>query len=274
MSQDAKRDPTYGSSQNVDTFSVKGDNAPENLIPDGRSLIQFLCDSLAILWKDWSRDMRVNVLDADSSRFSLRGKCPHCAENSVFILVTNVNLDAIGGSQYRVTGAMQCQGCDKYILGMVLRQNGPWNYIEHYPIGTPDASVNEHVPPNIASDFSEALRCLWIGSYKATVAMCRRSVEASCHERGAVGANLYARIDDLAGKGIITDPLRRMAHRVRLAANQELHGEPDDLNTFGEPDAKAMTDFVREYFHHVYVMPALLEAFDNPQGEAAGVDEL
>lgn len=72
MSQDARSGPTYGSSQNVDTFPVKGDNAPENASPDGRDLIEFLCDSLAVLWKDWSRDMRINVLDANNSRFSLK----------------------------------------------------------------------------------------------------------------------------------------------------------------------------------------------------------
>jgi hypothetical protein len=167
---------------------------------------------------------------------------------------------------FRVAAAMRCQGCLKFILGIVRKgSDNIWHYEAHYPLGKPSDEVDNHVPPSIASDFAEALRCLWVRSFKATVAMCRRSVEASSKEKGAKGANLKERIDDLASKGIITDPLRRMAHRVRLTANEELHGASDDLDTFTEPEAEAIVKCVREYFHHVYVMPALLDAYDEPK---------
>jgi hypothetical protein len=170
---------------------------------------------------------------------------------------------------------MRCQGCYKFILGLAEFSGGnaPPIHLEHYPLGWPDASVDKHVPPSIAADFSEALRCLWVKSYKATVAMCRRSVEASCKEKKANGKNLKERIENLAAQGLITDPLRKMAHRVRLTANEELHGAPDDLDTFTEPEAEAIVKFVREYFHHVYVMPALLDSYNEPQGEAAAAEE-
>jgi hypothetical protein len=286
MSQDARSDPTYGSTKELDSFPTQGDNAPENSSPDEPSLVMLLCDSLAILWKDWSRDMRVNVLDEGNSRFSLRGKCPHCTENSVFVLVTNVHLDALGGSQYRLTGVMQCQGCDNYILGMVLRQSGPWNYLAHYPLGAPDDSVPQEVfdaNPIIASDFAESLRCLWVKSYKASIAMCRRSVEATCKHFGAKRGTLEEKIDKLAERGIITEPLRQMAHAVRLSGNRQLHGKKkdtiddpdddasDDLDTCGKEEATAMIEFTKELFHHVYVMPAKLKMYGkaNSQGEAA-----
>ncbi|MDQ2919994.1 MAG: DUF4145 domain-containing protein [Acidobacteriota bacterium] len=175
---------------------------------------------------------------------------------------------------------MQCQGCQKFILGIIERpREGEWKYYHHYPLGMPDDSVAKEVSaadPGIALDFSEALRCLWIKSYKAAVAMCRRSVEASCKQQGAKGKDLQKKIDDLAAQGKITEPLRQMAHAVRLTANRHLHGKKnpaelgdieageipaDDLDTFNEDDAKAMIAFTKEYFHHVYVMPALLEAY-------------
>jgi hypothetical protein len=151
-------------------------------------------------------------------------------------------------------------------------------YQEHYPLGKPDDSVPPEVmkaDAGIAADFAEALRCQWVKSYKAAVAMCRRSVEASCKQQGAKGKDLKKKIDDLASQGKITEPLRQMAHAVRLTANRGLHdkkkpaeiGEAetetpnDDLDSFGEDDAKAMIAFTREFFHHVYVMPALLEAY-------------
>lgn len=37
--------------------------------------------------------------------------------------------------------------------------------------------------------------------------------------------------------------------QVRLAANEELHGKPDDLDTFTHRKPKE-SYFVREYFHH------------------------
>ena len=109
---------------------------------------------------------------------------------------------------------------------------------------------------------------MWVGSPKAAVAMCRRSVQASCDALGAKGKNLKEQIDDLATKQIITDPLRKMAHRVRLTANRELHASTDDLETFKEPEATAIIKVMREYFHHVYVMPALLND-DEPGAQAA-----
>ncbi len=82
-----------------------------------------------------------------------------------------------------------------------------------------------------------------------------------------------------------------MAHAVRLTANRGLHdkkkaidkspevatvGASDggtftgDLDTFTEDDVKEMIAFTREFFHHVYVMPALLNAHNkrvNPTQE-------
>lgn len=109
-------------------------------------------------------------------------------------------------------------------------------------------------------------------AYKATVAMCRRSVEASCEDLGAKGKNLKEQIDDLATKGKITEPLKEMAHKVRLTANRELHGKSDDLDAFSETDASGIVAFVREYFHHVYVMPALLVSYGQPQPQGEATD--
>lgn len=242
----------------------EAENTTENVTPDESDLLKFLCGSLAVLWKDWPRDMDVTILDKDKNKFSLIGTCPHCLRSAVFMMVTNAHSVLLATYTYRLCAAMQCQGCLKFILGVVRKGQITWEYEEHYPLGKPDDSVSTHVPASIASDFSEALRCFWVRSYKATVAMCRRSVEASCADLKAKGKNLKDKIDGLANEGIITEPLKRMAHRVRLTANEELHGKADDLDEFSEKEAEAILTCVREYFHHVYVMPALLKAYDEP----------
>ena len=164
----------------------------------------------------------MNCTVLENSRFSLTGKCPHINHDSVFMPVTSVH--HLGDNRF--CAAMPCQGCKGLILGIVYRYGEKdWRYETHYPMGSPDDSVDENVPKPIAEDFAEAMRCLWVKSYKAAVAMCRRSVEAACHDLGATGRNRYQKIEDLASQGAITDPMRRMAHRVRLTGNENLHGK-------------------------------------------------
>lgn len=265
----------------IDTVSCAGDNARENHRPD--DLITFLCGSLAILWKDWPKQMELTELQPEKGSFSLRGKCPHCQERSVFTQVTSVCVEEVGVYRDKLAVGMQCQGCLDYILSLAMKISGPnqqskLSYLDHYPLGRPNDSVDPDVPKDIAADFAEALRCQWVGSYKAAVAMCRRSVEAACHDLGATGKNLYQKIDDLASRGVITDPLKRMAHRIRLTGNENLHGkadaagahfDDDDLKIMREKDAIAMITFTKEFFHHVYAIRALLEQYENPQGETA-----
>jgi len=257
--------------------------------------MMFLCGSLAVLWKDWPKQMQCALLDESGSKFSLSGICPHCGRDSVFMIVAGPYSEYVGvpGYEYRHCAAMRCQGCLRFILGIIASERGSFHYVEHYPLGKPDDSVAEEVVaanPIIALDFAEALRCVWVKSYKAAVAMCRRSVEATCKHFGATGYTLEKKIDNLAAQGKITESLKEMAHAVRLSGNRGLHGkkEPtekdtgsaekpidersplDDLDLFGEDEAKAMIAFTKELFHHVFVMPALLEKYrPKPKGEAS-----
>lgn len=273
------------SPQNLDTAHVEGDNPQQQNDHQTGDLITLLCRSLSVLWKDWPKQMECRILDNSNHKFSLIGKCPHRPHDSVFIQVTSV----YGFRNHMYCAAMECQGCRGLILGIVQRHSGSdWRYINHYPLGAPDDSVPEEVAaanPIIAMDFAEALRCFWVKSYKASVAMCRRSVEATCKHLGATGKTLEKKIDSLAAQGKITESLKEMAHAVRLSGNRGLHGkktttaEPgdqesplDDLDLFGEDEANAMIAFTKELFHHVFVMPALLEKYKpKPKGEASDV---
>lgn len=275
----------------VDTPFNAGDNPRRQFRPDERSLITLLCDSLAILWKEWPKQMKLTELEAPSGKFSLSGKCPHCQQGTVFTQVTSVFQDHLADWDYRLAVGMQCQGCLECVLAIALKTAVPnkktkLSYLAHYPLGNPDDSVAEEVAaanPVIASDFAESLRCVWVKSYKAAVAMCRRSVEATCKHLGATGYTLEKKIDSLAEQGKITEPLKEMAHAVRISGNRGLHGKKttdaprnnlelplDDLDLFGEDEAKAMIAFTKELFHHVFVMPALLEKYrPKPKGEAS-----
>lgn len=238
-----------------------------------RSLLRAANESALFLWKEWPRQMQVNLINLQARQFSLGGICPHCGRDSAFLLSTNVyavaNIEWIAG--------MQCQGCMKFILGIVRYFNGQLVYAEHYPVGTPDDSVDSEIPEHIQPDFKEALRCLWVNAYNATAEMCRRAVEASCIDLGAPKKKvLDDMIDWLEAQRKITPFLKDVAHKIRLGGNRGAH--PEGLDTTTAPVAPAADDapvtkiekdhaeaivkFTREFFHHVYVVPKQLEKYD------------
>jgi hypothetical protein len=273
----------------VDTLSTAGDNPGENFTPD--DLITFLCRSLAVLWREWPTQMKLTVLEAEAGKFTLSGECPHCYATAVFIQVTSLHAEEVEPRLQRLTVGMQCQGCLEHILAVVIKQRESGKrsilvYATHYPLGKPNDNVADEVAaanPVIALDFAEALRCLWVGSYKAAVAMCRRSVEATCKHLGATGRTLEQKIDNLAAQGKITESLKEWAHAVRLSGNRALHGKKttdaasgdqqsplDDLDFFGEDEAKAMIVFTQQLFQNVFIMPALSEKYKpKPEREAS-----
>jgi hypothetical protein len=76
----------------------------------------------------------------------------------------------------------------------------------------------------------------------------------------ASGKNLFAQIDDLASKQRITEPLKKMAHRIRLVGKQAAHGDYSDIDaTITEKDADDALSFMGHYVEHVYILPKQLE---------------
>ena len=121
--------------------------------------------------------MQAALIDAQNRRFTLRGVCPHCRRNSVFVLITSVATDSVeSGAAFLWIAGMNCQGCFGYILGIVRYSpyNYTFDYIDHYPLGKPNDSVGKEIPEHIQPDFQEALRCLFVDAYNATAEMCRR----------------------------------------------------------------------------------------------------
>ena len=246
------------------------------------SLLRLLSETAVFLWKDWSREMQVNIFNAQSRTFTLAGVCPHCHRDSAFLCITSVhyvaNVDWISG--------MQCQGCSKFILAIVRFQANTASviYREHYPLGSPDDSVDTEIPEHIQPDFKEALRCLWVNAYNASAEMCRRAVEASCLDLGAPPKKvLDDMIDWLETQRKITPFLRDVAHKIRLGGNRGAHpeagGAPANAPTsapvipaanqntglvtkIGKEHAEAIVKFTREFFHHVYVVPKQLDKYD------------
>lgn len=231
---------------------------------DRCSVIDFICDLLAVLWKDWSRKMELSSIG--ESAFILRGECPHCHHLASFPTVSKPYIEGWGTVGARQIGVACCQACHGYILGIIGSVPDPGHfsrqvfaYQTHYPLGVPNDSVAEEIPKDIAPDFREALRCYSVDAFNATVEMCRRSLESSCVQLGAdQSLKIESQIDWVKSQGKITSSLQTMAHKIRLAGNRGAH--PPKAIT--KEEAEAVIEFAKEYFQHVYVTPARIAKFD------------
>jgi hypothetical protein len=207
----------------------------------------------------------VNYASNGYQQVGASGLCPHCGNKSYFKPVTTGYSELQGGGQ-KLCNAAQCEACKNFVLVIGIRsvgQGGSGAFIlaAFYPLGRPNDRVDSAIPKEIAEDFSEALRCRWVEAHKATVTMCRRSIQTSCLSQGADRKKkLLGQIDELAAKGLITEPLRQFAHEIRLEGNEGAHPDPDGLDNVTPEDSDDIIEFTREYLHHVYVMPAKLLA--------------
>jgi hypothetical protein len=242
------------------------------------SLTTLLQSTALFLWKDWSTDMQATLISTENKTFTFRGVCPHCGDNSVFVLATSVAVEYANNKMDQVwIAAMRCQGCFDYILGIVRWEiyNGVFKYVNHFPLGKPSDKVAEEIPEHIRPDFQEALRCLSVNAYNATGEMCRRAIEASCIDLGAPQQDvLNDMIDWLEAKRIITPGLKDVAHKVRLGGNKCAHPAPPDqgsiepqqvavaVEKIEEEHAQAIVDFTRHFFQYVYVTPKQLNKYD------------
>lgn len=220
--------------------------------------------------------MTPTLLEGPGDRFSLSGICPHCKCASVFMPVTSIhavphfyaNNPSVVQSLILVA-TMQCQGCHNFMLGIIKKdtqQPRPmyW-YLNHYPLDKPDDAVPEGIPSHIGADFKEALRCRWVDAYNATGEMCRRALEGSCIEQGApTDKKLVEMIDWLQKAGKITSALMDVAHKIRLGGNYGAHAPEDPLDAapMTAEHADALIEFTRDYFQHIYVIPARLSKYD------------
>ena len=231
-----------------------------------KCLTHALEQSLSTFWPCYNATVQiVNFPEHGFQMIGASGDCPHCNSKCYFKPVTNSHRE-LHGSLQTLCNAAQCEACKQFVLVVGERNtaaggNVPFNLKGFHPLGRPDDRVDPAVPKEIAEDFREALRCRFVEAYKATVTLCRRSIQASCLAQGAdKKKKLVHQIDELAAKGVITGPLKDFAHEVRLEGNDGAHPDADGLENVTLKDADDIIEFTREYLHHVYVMPAKLAA--------------
>jgi hypothetical protein len=137
-----------------------------------------------------------------------------------------------------------------------------------YPIPTFDASrMHKAIPEAIREDYAEGARCLFVGSYKAVVVMCRRTLEAVARDKLGSKAmdakgnplKLHALIDCFYAEGFITKDLEDSAHEVRHFGNYGAHVQDDGLDRVTREEARDAREITWQFLYAIYVAPAKTE---------------
>jgi len=257
------------------------------------SLIDILSRYVALLWKDWPREMECKKAHwaPGNQSYILTGECPYRRHDATFHQITDAYRESLEEDEFQFCAVFKCPTCDKFILG-ILRESRTYEpsesgsgmnqvfhatYETHYPLGSPDDSFEEGIPLSIGNCLSEALRCMGVNAFNAAAEMCRRAIEGSCILLGAPRSKnkLMDKIDWLVQQQEITPFLGQVAHKIRLGGDRGAHF-PDSESTasadeeiIGKEQAQAIIKFTREYLHHVYVVRRELGEYDFSKSGAA-----
>jgi hypothetical protein len=150
--------------------------------------------------------------------------CPHCLTKCSFL-----------GEGSKDTFVLWCNGCHKGVYFRFRDIDLPLKYDQlitldieriedYYPRKA--VAVDASIPKEIADDYVEAARCIDVSAPKATVAMCRRTLQGACVLRGAnPKVDLVDQIDELESKRVINPGLKDIAHAVRMIGNWDTSGK-------------------------------------------------
>lgn len=183
--------------------------------------------------------------------------CPHCNTKCSF-----------GGMGEGNSVVLYCRGCGR----------GVYFLLDGYDFGSSNETsvrveaeqvsdfyprrvltIDPAIPEEIGDDFDEANKCFEVGAKKATVAMCRRTLQNTCVSKGASSnEDLFKQIEGLESKRIINPSLKEVAHAIRTIGNWGAHPQVDPLKDVTLDDAHEIVKFTSEFLDEVFVRPARL----------------
>jgi hypothetical protein len=109
----------------------------------------------------------------------------------------------------------------------------PYNLLASYPPERLDFDAT-NIPASITKALEEAITCHANECFIASAVMVRKTLEELCHDRGATGANLKARLRNLGTTIILPQVLLDGLDDLRLLGNDAAHIESQEFNMVGK----------------------------------------
>ncbi|WP_446469354.1 DUF4145 domain-containing protein [Xenorhabdus stockiae] len=130
---------------------------------------------------------------------------------------------------------------------------------EIYP--TPNIPLApDHVPPNIASVYSEAEDNFTRGRFSTSVMLARKTLDISTKFLGVAEGiavdNLSKRVFKLQESGKITIEMAQWAKIIRLDGNVSIHSDEE----FTESEVREILNFVETFLLYSFTLPEMVAA--------------
>ena len=122
----------------------------------------------------------------------------------------------------------------------------------------PEVNHAATFPKPIQAAYDEARACYSAGAYTAAAVMCRKALEAICHEHGVSERTLAASLKVLRERGIVEQRLYEWADALRDAGNDAAH---DVSITVAPEDASDLLDFTLALGEYLFTFRDRFEEF-------------
>ncbi len=121
--------------------------------------------------------------------------------------------------------------------------------LQKYP---PPNDYSEDIPIAIRDTYLEATSIRTKAPH-GYVTLIRKALELICTEKGAVGRNLYEKLNDLANKGILPSNLSEIANLLRIFGNEAAHASGKRISVL---DTNIIDQLFRAIVDYLFVLPA------------------
>lgn len=169
-------------------------------------------------------------------------QCPECSEPTLLQTHQVTKREYPGGGSWKTTtGAIKAL----------------------YPF---EKQVSPDLPEPIGKLYAEAVKVRLLSPSSCAV-LVRRTLEAVCKDKNAVGRTLADQLRNLADAGKVPQPLVDIARQLKQLGNLGAHFDVNDNVT--SEDVPLILDFVELLLEYLYVAPAKIQAvrdrLDNPR---------
>ena len=192
-------------------------------------------------------------------------RCPHCGHFGSFLQVglqdvytweNHSNQQPIYYLGIRKCPNEKCQGHLFFIS----------DYNKNILLTSPTETIpfdKENIPDKVLNAFEEAIKSHSNSCFIASAIMIRKTLEEICIERGATGATLYKKLQDLGGKILIPQELLTGMNELRLLGNDAAHIEAQTFSEIGKEEIEVSLEFAKEILKAVYQYDNLLQKLKN-----------
>ncbi len=122
--------------------------------------------------------------------------------------------------------------------------------------------LHEAIPQYIAQDYAEAMKCFDSSCFKATVAMCRRTMQSICKDKGADRKLML----DKQIEAVVPSDLADYSHEIRHWGNIGSHPD-EDITEVKPEEARTMLEFIDLVFDRLYINPHKLRQSKEKRGK-------